>query len=357
LTALMALTIAAGAASSAFAQAPCNLPDETVAARSPADVDGAAVRACVDGNAAMLRQEDYEAIRQARQNLLTPLRAANVSVFFRLAYSDTLRPVLTPMVKDLNEDRAINALRIAGELGTTDGARLCVEALKDNRASVRMMAASGLARTFAVLWATPTIQTQPFAGIETELAKALLAEKDPEVMDGLAMAYEAAVQIPNAIVPDARNIALLSASTKFGEIARRRNVSEGHNPALLRASKAMLDALTVAVSEPKPPAATLREIGGFGGDLLAYAMRELRKGDVSDVERQQLAVLVGQAQNLVSVAGSQLGMTPKAYRLNTLVAEGNDTQYFRDVMNVIGAEGDLVKTPFNHPKERFIPAP
>jgi hypothetical protein len=320
----MALTSAAGAASSAFAQAPCNLPDETVAARSPADVDGAAVRACVDGNAAMLRQEDYEAIRQARQNLLTPLRAANVSVFFRLAYSDT---------------------------------RLCVEALKDNRASVRMMAASGLARTFAVLWATPTIQTQPFAGIETELAKALLAEKDPEVMDGLAMAYEAAVQIPNAIVPDARNIALLSASTKFGEIARRRNVSEGHNPALLRASKAMLDALTVAVSEPKPPAATLREIGGFGGDLLAYAMRELRKGDVSDVERQQLAVLVGQAQNLVSVAGSQLGMTPKAYRLNTLVAEGNDTQYFRDVMNVIGAEGDLVKTPFNHPKERFIPAP
>lgn len=352
----MALAIAAGAASSAFGQAPCNLPEQTVAARAPGDIDTAAVRACIDANASDLKG-DYDAIRQARQNILTPLRAQNVSVFFRLAYSDALRATLTPLVKDANEDVAINALRIAGELGTTDGANLCVSALDDKRPGVRMMAASGLARTFAVLWTTPTIQTQPFAGIETRLSAALTKEKDPEVLDGFAMAYEAGAQIPNSVVGDARNITLRSAAMKFGQIAQQKDVSAAHNPALLRVSKAMLDTLTQAVGEPKLPQDTLREIGGFGGDLLAYALRRLRAGNVGDSERQQLAVLVGQAQNLVSVSGSQLGMAPKAYRLNAIVAEGNDAQYTPAVMNVIGAEGDLVKPPFSLRKERFIPAP
>jgi len=68
-------------------------------------------------------------------------------------------------------------------------------------------------------------------------------------------------------------------------------------------------------------------------------------------------LIIGQAQNMVSVSGTLLGQSPKAYRLNTLVAEGNDRQYFRDVMNLIGAEGDLIKAPFNLRRDRFIPAP
>lgn len=356
LTALMAMTIAVCGAASASGQTACNLPDQTVAARSPADVDSAAIRACVDSNAAGLKG-DYDAIRQARQNLLTPLRAQTVSVFFRLAYSDALRPVLTPLVKDTNEDIAINAIRIAGELGTTDGANLCVGALSDARASVRMMAASGLARTFSVLWTTPTIQAGPFSGIESRLAAAMAKESDPEVLDGFAMAYEAAMQIPGSTVSDAQHIALRSAATNFGAIARKSDADLLLVPAFLRTSKAMLDTLTQVAGGVRPPPEALREAGGFGGDLLAFSLRRLRSGQVSEADRQKLAVLVGQAQNLVSVSGTLLGLPPKGYRLNTLVTDGNDQQYFRDVMNVIGAEGDLVKTPFNQRKERFIPTP
>jgi len=355
LTALMALTIAGGVTATAHAQGSCNLPDQTVAARTPTDVDTAAVRACVDANAAGL-SGDYDAIRQARQNLLTPLRASNVSIFFRLAYSDQLKPAITPLIANASDDIALNAVRIAGELGTIDGANLCVAALDDKRPAVRMMAAAGLARTFAVLRETPTIQPGPFSGIETRLAAALAKEKDPEVIDGMAIAYESALQIPPGVVADAQNIALRSAATEFGKITRQANLNPATLPALLRASKSMLDMLT-AVAGSKPQNEALREAGAFGGDLLAYTLRRLRAGEISPEDRQQLAVLVGQAQNMVSVSGTLLGQSPKAYRLNTLVAEGNDQQYFRDVMNLIGGEGDLIKAPFNHRRDRFIPAP
>ena len=357
LTALLATTIAAvvfaSAAGSARAQSACNLPESTVAARTPTDVDAAAVKACVDGNAPGLKG-DYDAIRAARQAILTPLRGQNVSVFFRLAYSDSLRPVITPLVKNPSDDIAINAIRIAGEIGTTDGAQLCVLALDDPRAGVRMMGASGLARTFSVLWTTPTIQPVPFAQIEGRLAAALGREKDPEVLDGFAMAYESAMQIPGGIVPDAQNVSLRSAATGFGAIVRQKNLDPAAVPALLRASKSILDTLTQAAGGVKPPNDTLREAGGLGGDLLAYALRRLRAGEVSEADRQQLAVLVGQAQNLVSISGTLLDLPPKAYTLNKQVADGNDQKYSQDVMNVIGGEGDLVKPPFSQKRERFL---
>ncbi len=353
LTALMAMTIAVGAAASARAQTACNLPEQTIMARSPADVDNDALKSCVETNAPGLRGE-YDAIRQSRQNLLTPLRASSVSVFFRLAYSDHLKPVLMPLVGNASDDIALNALRVAGELGTIDGANLCVTGLEDKRPAVRMMAASGLARTFSVLWTTPTIQPGPFAGIEGKLAAAMQREKDPEVLDGFAMAYEAALQIPVNVVSDAQNMALRTAATEFGKIARQKSAEAGAVPAQLRASKAVLDTLTQVGLGAKPPVDTLREAGGFGGDLLSYALRRLRSGAVSDAERQQLAVLVGQAQNVVSRSHTLLDGNGKQYRLDVLVRDGNDQQYFRDVMNVIGGEGDLVKPPFNHKKERFL---
>ncbi len=342
----------ASAAATACAQGTCNLPESTVAARTPTDVDAAAVKACVDGNAPGLKG-DYDAIRAARQAILTPLRGQNVSVFFRLAYSDSLRPVITPLVKNPSDDIAINAIRIAGEIGTTDGAQLCVLALDDPRAGVRMMGASGLARTFSVLWTTPTIQPVPFAQIEGRLAAALAREKDPEVLDGFAMAYESAMQIPSAI-PEAQNIAIRSVATRFGEIVRQKQVDPSAVPALLRASKSVLDTLTQPAGGGKPANDTLREAGGFGGDLMGYALRRLRAGETGDAERQQLSVLVGQAQNLVSVSGTLLGLPPKSYTLNKQVADDNDQKYFQDVMNVIGGEGDLVKPPFGHKKERFL---
>ena len=358
LTALMAMTIAVSGAASARAQAPCNLPEQTIGAASPAQVDSTAIKACVDANSPGLKG-DYDAIRMARQQILTPLRASNVSVFFRLSYSDALRPVITPLVKDANDDIAINALRIAGELGTIDGANLCVMALEDKRPGVRMMAASGLARTFSVLWTTPTIQPGPFSGIESKLAVALAKEKDPEVLDGFAMAYEAAMQIPANVVADAQNTALKSGSTGFGKILRQKDLDPAAVPALLRASKSVLDTLTQAGVGAKPEDATLREAGGLGGDVLTYVLRRLRNGAaaIGEEERQQLAVLVGQAQNVVSRSQTLLNGSGKTYRLDELVRTGNDQQYFRDVMNVIGAEGDLVKPPFALPKERFIPAP
>jgi hypothetical protein len=265
--------------------------------------------------------------------------------------------VITPLIADPNDDIAINALRIAGELGTSEGANLCVAVLEDTRPGVRMMAASGLARTFGILSTTATIQSSQFLGIEGRIGQAVAQEKDPEVLDGFAMAYEAAIQVPGRMVPEARNLAMKSAAVRFGERVRHKDMSSAGVPAMLRASKAMLDSLSQALGEVKPAKETFQEMGGFGGDLLAYALRRIDGGGLTEAERTQLAVLVGQAQNLVSVCSGQLNLPGRAYQLDALIREEKDSQFKRDVMNVIGGQGDLVNPPFNHRKERFIPAP
>ena len=356
LNALVAMTVSVGASASAYAQSVCNLPERTIAARSVADIDSGAINACLEANVPGL-SGDYDTIRQARQAILTPLRASDVSLTFRLSYSDALRQRLSPLVRNANVDIALNALRIAGELGTTDGANICIQALEDQRAAVRMMAVSGLARTFGILQTTATIQPQQFSAIEGRLSQALKNEQDPEVLDGFAMAYEAAMQIPENLVADARNIALRSAATRFGEITRAKEMNGEKIPALLRASNATLTTLRGLVGN-RPPNDALIESAGFGGDLLAYTLRRLRSGEVNETERAQLAVLVGQAQNLVSVTFALVGgQGSKSYRLDALGRESNDQQFYRDVLNVVGGEGDLVKAPFNLPRNRFIPAP
>lgn len=348
---MVALTLWASLCAAAAAQGPCNIPDQTIASRALSESDRSAIRACVTSNRDALSAE-YDLIRRARQALLAPLRASGVSIQFRVAYSAEVQPVLAPLIRNERDEVAINALRIAGELGTEDGARLCTSALSDKRPGVRMMAAAGLARTFNILQNDATITAQQITRLLTDLAAAVRAEADPLVLDGLAMTYESAFALPTTTsdLAQARARALQDAATEFGKRAREGKLGGDAAPALLRISLALRDPVTQA----PPPENVLREITGLGGDLLAHVLRRLNARDVADAERAQLAVLVAQSENLVAFAGRQLNGAYAPRNLAELVTSDRDTDYSRRVMEVIGSEGELTKPPFSHPRDRFV---
>lgn len=348
---MVALTLWASLCAGAAAQGPCNIPDQTVTSRALSESDRNAIRACVTSNRDALSAE-YDLIRRARQALLAPLRTSGVSIPFRVAYSAEVQPVLAPLVRSDRDDVAINALRIAGELGTEDGARLCTAALSDKRPGVRMMAAAGLARTFNILQNDATLTAQQITRLLSDLAGAVRAEADPLVLDGLAMTYESVFALPTTTseLAQARARALQDAATEFGKRAREGKLGADAAPALLRISLALRDPVTQA----PPPEGVLREITGLGGDLLAHVLRRLNARDVSEAERAQLAVLVGQSENLIAFAGRQMNGVYTPRKFDELVSSSRDTDYSRRVMEVIGSEGELTKPPFSHPRDRFV---
>lgn len=349
---LFALMVCAGLSAGAAAQAPCNIPDDVVRSRALSETDRTLIRDCVNNNRAALGAE-YEAVRRARVAMLAPLRVSGVSIEFRAAYSAEAERALAPLVRSERDDVAINALRIAGELGTEQGARLCAGALADKRPGVRMMAAAGLARTFVILQTDATMTAQQIVRVLGDLAQAVRTEQDPLVLDGLAMTYEAAFGLPTttAELAQARGRALLDAATEYGRRAREGKLGPEAVPAMLRISLALREPV---LGTPPPPANVLREVTGLAGDFLAHVLRRVTSRDVGETERAQLGVLVAQSENLVSFAARGLNAAYAPRNLSEMVASGRDAEFARRVLEVIGAEGELTKQPFGHPRDRFV---
>ncbi|MBX3405179.1 MAG: hypothetical protein KF869_00325 [Phycisphaeraceae bacterium] len=349
---LLALVVCAGIAAGAPGQTACNIPDDVARSRNISESDRTLIRDCVNNNRAALAAE-YDAVRRARVAMLAPLRVSGVSIEFRAAYSAEAERAIAPLVRSERDDVAINALRIAGELGTEQGARLCAAALADKRPGVRMMAAAGLARTFSILHSDATMTAQQIVRVLSDLAQAARSEPDPLVLDGLAMTYEAAFGLPTSTseLAQARNRALLDAATEFGKRARDGKLGPEAVPAMLRISLSLREPV---LNSPPPPANVLREVSGMAGDFLAHVLRRTSARDVGETERAQLGVLVAQSENLVSFAARGLNTAYAPRNLSELVASGRDTDFARRALDVIGAEGELTKQPFGHPRDRFV---
>ena len=348
---LLALVVCAGIAAGAPGQTACNIPDDVARSRSISESDRSLIRDCVNNNRAALGAE-YDAVRRARVAMLAPLRVSGVSIEFRAAYSAEAELAIAPLVRSERDDVAINALRIAGELGTEQGARLCAAALADKRPGVRMMAAAGLGRTFSILQSDATMTAQQILRVLSDMAQAARTEPDPLVLDGLAMTYEAAFGLPTSTseLAQARNRALLDAATEFGG-ARDGKLGPEAVPAMLRISLALREPV---LNSPPPPANVLREVSGMAGDFLAHVLRRTSARDVGETERAHLGVLVAQSENLVSFAARGLNAAYAPRNLSELVASGRDTDFARRALDVIGAEGELTKQPFGHPRDRFV---
>ena len=108
----------------------------------PGAVTDAQVKAFVGDRLGALGSGEPLAVRQARIDLLAPLRAPEIDSAFRLQYSGALQQGgLTGLASDDDVLVAINAIVIAGELATQLSASILDRALGDDRPAVRSEAA------------------------------------------------------------------------------------------------------------------------------------------------------------------------------------------------------------------------
>lgn len=330
------------------------------------DVELMAVKAALtDGEEATLRgfvrehgaglTGDAASVKKARRVLMTPLLQGGVSVQFRQRYSDALAPVLRTAMEGSDDLAASNAAILAGELATTKGTELLAAALRSEREALRFAALVGYKRTFEALGKTaPALTPQHAERAIRDLGGVLEREGSPLVLDAAVQGLGRAESVPTARVEGVRSRALSVMSTKLSARVRGEGTHDELVPALLRAAKILRDAPNrTSGNEPVLSEDVLKEMTGFGGDLLAYCRRRVDSGTLDEATRPEIAALATLGETIVFFAGGVMREGIPSLNLGEDIATGQDARYRERVEQLIGSGGILSASPFSFPVDRF----
>jgi hypothetical protein len=285
------------------------IPTEVVQRISLTAEDEKAIADCVQQHTRNLGSDKPELIRADRSELLQPLADRQISASFRLRYSRALVPILTPLASDKNEIVAINALVIAGDLGTDAAVDVVRSQMDRAQVSVRYQAAYAAGRSFETL-------TGNGAAIGNEKANDLLkaiedrfaAEADDLVLDGLVRSALRAASVDRL-----RPRALQVLAAGIGQIASRSvksntPLSESLLETCVRAAVGARDVL----SQPNVslPRETVVALGALSGDILTAIESAVKskklvlKAGTNSREHHAQAALA--AETLLFLAGRKL---------------------------------------------------
>lgn len=148
----------------------------------------------VQDHRAGLASDKPEEVMAARQALLDPLMTpqASIGTGFRFQFSSDILDSLRPLVSGKSDANAINALIIAGEVGTQGCVELLGQGLTSASPSVRRAAAYGMQRTFLALENhSPAMIPSVAESIISTIEARLKTEEDPQVVLALV---EAAIE-------------------------------------------------------------------------------------------------------------------------------------------------------------------
>lgn len=341
------------------------------------------IREYVGEHAPKLESDLGPEIGRARSALIKPLNNPSVSVAFRQRYGEVLVPAIERLTRSDRELVAVNALRIAGELATTQSTDLLRAAMRDARAPVRFAAISALGRTFdAIANKAPAIQPARARELLDDVAAHLDRETDPAVIDaGLRVFLSAANVTDTSRFPSLRGDAVMMVCDRVGRMARA--PAAGRAPATLieacvRVGEAVRNALTDDARRPLSNDRAARErIGkaaaGLGGDVLALIARELGAGaypavnadDTPEAAAAKRAARTGirqaaaaaeatiffAAQNLLGAGGAP------PQNLADLLGDADlakDQRFIASVLMKVGPGGELSRPPFGFPPDRFV---
>ena len=320
-----------------------SIPDSVITA--PAIPDRSPLEALVNQHKADLASPALAA--RARKALSEPLfRSARPSASFRIAYSGALMPVAGPLVKNASDEVAVNAVRLAGLVGTKDGIEAAEEAMGDAREAVRVAGAG------AVGVAISTCRTEghallPSAANEAvkKIEDAMKTETSPRVLDALAIALENAMRVPSERVERLRS----NATDALLGAAERMAASRGYRGAefdgfFTRTASTLADMLRTT-SEP-PTDTQKQRAAQVAGDILVRAARRLNEGTLDDAARQELGLMADQAEFVVKLT------LKRDNRLGDLVRAGKDAE-FKDKSQVVFRE--LGQPPYSQPESRYKP--
>lgn len=361
-TLMLTCTMAAAMGLAAGASAQCNIPENVVSAQSIDDAGRQAIRACV-----VLSQQafgkDEASVESARKQLLRPFQSnAAPSLEFRFAFEKEAIGFLRSAATGKSEFAAINAVVVAGHVGTINAQSLLVDRLKDERAAVRLAAAEGLAGSFRAL-----AQSGPKAVSEREVGPAWAAlasrikdEPDPLVLLACVSALDAASRVPaggaGGDFPTLASDAALASATSVGDRANAQPNSTPMHLATLQASRTVLDVLTAGSAQPPLNTAARIMFARFVGDCLSMTQRRVTAasaGGLPSDERAAYVELTKRCENILQLIGIDGYKPGPSVGLSDLLAKDDDRTFLAKVGLVVGDGGTLTKAPFSIPADRW----
>lgn len=322
---MLAATTLVAFAPARTALAQQNIPDAVITSSQISPEGKTQIDEFIKSQAAGL-SGDAAAIRSAKNKLSAPLTNVGMTESFRREYGLKLVPVIAPLTTSAKEEVAINALRLAGLVGTKDGLDLALKGLDDKRQSVRVMAAMSVGLSISTGRAKDrtALSSRNATDALTALNDKMVAEQDPRVLDAMMLALDAAMKVKAEDLADVRTKAtafLLSATKR---LAGRENVpalDQALSHAVKTIGEAMLDA-----GADKLPAASVTEAACVAGDVVAAVQRRL-DASPTDAERSLLGLIAQQCERIVQQAATSLGTKAPVYNLDELIHENKDVEF------------------------------
>lgn len=312
------------------------------------------VRAYVGEHLPRLSAANIEQRRIARRELRRPLTNRRVTVSFRIAYSAELVRDLRRLANGDDPGVATVALLMAGELATTPASQVAVDRLGSDDEVIRYSAASALGETLRVAAdGAPAINEQQLNTLVGRLGDRLRDEENPVVLDRVIRSIGAAATNQRRDHATLRNNATRLLGERLAERVREapaQNRGPEMELSMLRGAETVFSSVNRGTLSPE----ALRASGLFSGQLIAYAERRIAAGNLAGEDAERLSQIVGTAENVIVFSWSLLDPRANRREFGLREAVGGGLDRFRTAADaVIGAEGVLVRPPFEFRADQF----
>lgn len=358
----LATVLCLGAANARAFQAG-GVDSATVGAITLTDAQKAAVDKLVNDHLAGLGSDKPAEVMLARRALLDPMMTPQVQIGtgYRIQFGKIVDG-LKALLSNKPDENAINALVIAGEIGTQQSAELLIEGLKSSSASVRRAAAYGMQRTFLALQNhQPAMYPAVAESMVKVIGERLAAEPDPQDVLALVAAGVEASHLRGENGQFNLGNAAIEAVCK-GMNARAS--VKGSNALDAMETQAAINAIGGArdlvggrggVNVPNEVQLAAAELAG---SVIGNAKRVVEGNGLGfgDAERRHLTGLACDAGVvLAGLAGDKLqrGTKMPEVQLGEALRKGdklNDGVFLKGCGDVLDA---LSRAPFNFPAGRF----
>jgi hypothetical protein len=305
--------------------------------------DQQAIATFVQGHATKLSSNDPLEVREAREAILAPLeRRGEISVAFRVQVANRLLDTLRENAKSSNDHVAVNALRLAGEIATSNSLEILETGLSDTRPAVRYAACFGLSRLYAAAARGQAYSDDEALRSLRKLVQVASTDATSEVVDGAIVAIAQARMTPTKdkkVRPEATR-AVIETGSKLAMDAIKASRPVSMN-SLVRIGGVVRDTLT----ETDVSAETARGASRFAGQLLLATKASMSGGGEAEMASRSARV----AEVIIALASTSLKGPDFQPKLGDLLAAGKADQFEPGLKAIVGPGGLLQSAPFSVP--------
>ncbi|MFG0256435.1 MAG: hypothetical protein ACF8GE_00865 [Phycisphaerales bacterium JB043] len=292
---------------------------------------------------------DASARSGAREALREPLVDVTLpSVAFRLAYDAELRIDLQRMIDDGDAPKAINAIYIMGDLGTTQSMGTLISALSSDDESIRYATAVALRRTMEIINSgRGAITVDDVPGLIDTIRQAMERETSVLVVDALVRALEPLRT--DAELRDAANIAICQGVVAVFR-ARATNADAYQDAMTLYRAIATVQSTHMDLGTD-PDRQLVEQSGDLAGQTMAELLRVLQNGGIDDSALFDISLKgMRAAETLAGLAAPNLDRSTTSVTINRATRDlqaGGDLSSLEAAVDAwIGPTGLLTRAPF-----------